>query len=150
MTRALVAVLAALALVAAAPQASLSDIEDEVMCDVCNVALNIAESPRATQQREEIRDLIAQGMTKDEVLDTLEDRYGPQILALPPENGFSLAAYVVPVAVVAALVLAMALLLPRWRRRPVAASLAGPGGPSPDLSEADTRRLDEDLARFGS
>src|SRR4029453_15079969 len=28
-------------------QASFNDIEDEVMCDVCGIPLNIAESPRA-------------------------------------------------------------------------------------------------------
>lgn len=146
MRRALALVAAALALTAATPQASLSDIEDEVMCDTCNVALNIAESPRATQQREEIRDLIAQGMTKQEVLDTLEDRYGPAILALPQDEGFSLAAYVVPVLVAAALLAALLLLLPRWRRATAGAPAATPAGPA--LSAADERRLDEDLARY--
>jgi cytochrome c-type biogenesis protein CcmH len=142
--RRLALVLAALALVGAAPQASLSDIEDEVMCDVCNVALNIAESPRADQQRQEIRDLIAQGMTKQEVLDTLEDRYGPAILAEPQTSGFSLAVWIVPVVVVVVLVAALALLLPRWRARPAA---AGPPVVASALSGADARRLDEDLAR---
>jgi cytochrome c-type biogenesis protein CcmH len=137
---------AALALTAAAPQASLSDIEDEVMCDTCNVALNIAESPRATQQREEIRDLIAQGLTKEQILDTLEDRYGPAILALPQDEGFSLAAYVVPVVVAVALLALGALLLPRWRRRRTAPLAVG----GPALSADDERRLDEDLARFGT
>ena len=146
MRRALALVAAALALTAAAPQASLSDIEDEVMCDTCNVALNIAESPRATQQREEIRDLIAQGLTKEQVLDTLEDRYGPAILALPQDEGFSLAAYVVPVVVAVALVALGALLLPRWRRRRTAPLAAG----GPALNAEDERRLDEDLARFGA
>ena len=144
MRRALALLALALALTASAPQASLSDIEDEVMCDVCNVALNIAESPRADQQRQEIRDLIDQGLTKQQVLDTLEDRYGPQILALPPDDGFNATVYVAPIAVVAVLVAGLVLLLPRWRRRPVAASMASP---APEVSDADLSRLDEDLAR---
>ena len=62
---------------AAEPRASFNDIEDEVMCDTCNVPLNIAESPRADQQRREIRALIARGLTKEEVKAELKGRYGP-------------------------------------------------------------------------
>ena len=49
---------------AATPRASFNDLEDEVMCDVCGIPLNIAESPRAEQQRQELKQLIAQGLTK--------------------------------------------------------------------------------------
>ena len=49
------------------PRASFPDIEDEVMCDTCNVPLNIAESPRADQLRREIRAMIARGMTKPQI-----------------------------------------------------------------------------------
>jgi len=149
---ALLVVLALLAAPSAAlgaePRASFNDIEDEVMCDVCNVPLNIAEAPRADQQRREIRLLIAQGLTKDEIKAELERRYGPAILAVPEDSGFGLAAWVVPIAVVVALLAGLALLLPRWRRRPAAPS------PSPDdapeLGPDDARRIDEDLARYGA
>jgi cytochrome c-type biogenesis protein CcmH/NrfF len=133
------------ATLAAQPRASFNDIEDEVMCDTCNVPLNIAESPRADQERKEIRDLIAQGLTKSQIKATLKDRYGPAILALPEDKGFSLAVYLVPIAVVAALLAGVALVAPRWRRRtrPAAATPT-----APELSAADARRLDEDLARY--
>ncbi len=131
---------------AATPKASFNDLEDEVMCDVCNVPLNIAEAPRADQQRREIRGLIAQGMTKDEIKAELKRRYGPAILAVPEDSGFGLAAWLVPIAVVVALLAGLALLLPRWRRRPP------PPGPTqgPGLEPSDARRLDEDLARYGA
>ena len=72
-----VALLALLALAPAAalgaqPRASFNDVEDEVMCDTCNVPLNIAESDRADQERAEIRRLIAQGLTKQQILAELE------------------------------------------------------------------------------
>jgi cytochrome c-type biogenesis protein CcmH len=148
----LLAVVAALTLAlaatasAATPKASFNDLEDEVMCDVCNVPLNIAEAPRADQQRREIRGLIAQGMTKDEIKAELKRRYGPAILAVPEDSGFGLAAWLVPIAVVVALLAGLALLLPRWRRRPP------PPGPTqgPGLEPSDARRLDEDLARYGA
>jgi cytochrome c-type biogenesis protein CcmH/NrfF len=131
---------------AAEPRTSLYDVEDEVMCTTCNVPLNIAESPKAEQQRQEIRDLIAQGLTKEQVKARLEAVYGSQVLALPPDEGFSLAAYVVPVAVVGALAALLLVLIPRWRRRVAAAPAATAAGAQ--ISAADAARLDEDLARW--
>jgi cytochrome c-type biogenesis protein CcmH len=152
------ALLALLALVAAPatataakPRASFNDLEDEVMCDVCGVPLNIAESPRAAQQREEIKAMIAKGETKKQIKAELVARYGPSILATPEDHGFTLAAYLVPIAVVLAALAALAIALPRWRRRrpPPGDDDAG-GEDAPALSAADARRLDEDLARFGA
>jgi cytochrome c-type biogenesis protein CcmH/NrfF len=148
---ALLAALAAVLLAAAPagaaePRTSLYDVEDEVMCTTCNVPLNIAESPKADQQRQEIRDLIAQGLTKEQVKARLEAVYGPQVLALPPDEGFSLAAYAVPIAVVGALVGLLLVLLPRWRRRVAAAPAAAAA--VPQISAAEAARLDEDLARW--
>ncbi len=131
---------------AAQPRASFNDIEDEVMCDTCNVPLNIAESARADQQRREIRALIARGLTKDQIKDELKARYGPAVLALPDDKGFSLAVYLVPIAVVVGLVVTVLLLLPRWRARRREAEPAA--AEATELSPADTRRLDQDLARY--
>lgn len=148
MRRLLVAGLAALAL-AAAPQTTLSDIEDEVMCPVCGVALNVAESPQATDQRELIRDLIAQGLTKDEIKQELVAEYGPSVLAVPADDGFGIANWLVPAAVVVVLAGGAALLLPRWRRRAAAAAAdRSSAEDGPELSAEDERRLDEDLARY--
>jgi cytochrome c-type biogenesis protein CcmH len=135
------------AAIAAAPRTTLNDLEDEVMCDTCNVPLNIAVSARADQERAQIRRLIGEGLTKQQIKDRLKAQYGPAILATPEHSGFSLAAWWVPVIVVAALIGLLVALLPRWRARQRAEARAGtPGGP--DLSAADARRLDEDLARY--
>ncbi len=144
---ALVAMLAALvaAPALAAPQASLPDIEDEVMCTSCNVALNIAESPQADRQRAFIRRLIDQGRDKRQIKAALVAEYGNDVLALPDSEGFGLTAYAVPLGLVIVLAVAMALLLPSWRRR----SPAGIGASSDEtLSDDDARRLDDDLGRY--
>jgi cytochrome c-type biogenesis protein CcmH len=145
---ALIALATPASALAAAPMASFNDIEDEVMCDTCNVPLNIAESARADQQRREIRALIARGLTKEQVKDELKARYGPAVLALPDDEGFSLAVYLVPIAVVAGLVATLVLLLPRWRARRHDAEASGTDTATPELSPADARRLDQDLARY--
>jgi hypothetical protein len=68
------------------------------------------------------------------------------VLGLPGAHGFDLAAYLVPLAVVLALLAALALLLPRWRRR-TRAQWAG-GESRAALEAGDAARLNADLARF--
>lgn len=152
MRRALILLAALVALapagaLAAAPQTSLPDIEDEVMCPVCGVPLNIAESPQAKDEKRFIQNLIDKGQSKQQIKDALVAEYGRNVLASPRASGFDLTAYIVPIALVAALLVALGLGLPRWRRRArVAAATAPAGGPS--LSASDRARLDEDLARY--
>ncbi|CAB4919251.1 unannotated protein [freshwater metagenome] len=130
---------------AATPRADFADIEDEVMCDTCNVALYVAESPRADQLRREIRALIAQGLTKSQIKQTLKDRYGPAILAMPQRSGFSLAAYLIPIVAALGLLALLAILLPRWRRRGRGAARTDADS---DLTDADRGRLERELAEF--
>ena len=132
---------------AAQPRASFNDIEDEVMCDTCNVPLNIAESARADQERAQIRGYIAQGLTKQQIKDRLKAQWGPGILATPSSSGFSLAVWLVPVLLALAALGAVVFFLPRWRRGPRRSGPA-PAAAAPQISDADARRLDEDLARY--
>jgi cytochrome c-type biogenesis protein CcmH/NrfF len=142
----------ALAAAAPAPKADLIDIEDEVMCVTCKVPLNIAEGAQPDSQRARIRELIAAGRTKAQIKQELVADYGPQVLALPDEEGFGITAYAIPLLLGAVLVGALVLLVPRWRRRPAAGMSSAAGvvsdAPEADLSAADAQRLDEDLARY--
>ena len=127
---------------AAGPQATLPDIEDEVMCVECNTALNVSTAPVADQERAFIRARIADGMTKEEIKAALVDEYGPDVLAEPGDDGFNLAAWLVPGALVALAAGGVLFLAGRWRRTPEAAA----GGP--ELDPADARRLDAELRAF--
>lgn len=130
-----------------AARASLTDIENDVMCVACHESLAVAQSPEADSERGYIRSLIVTGETKTQIENALVAQYGPSVLGLPPAHGFNLAVYVVPPAILALGVTLLAVTLPRWRRRTrAAAQLPLPGGPSLDPAEAS--RLDEDLARY--
>lgn len=132
---------------AATPRTSVTDVEDEVMCVACGVPLDIAESPQATQERGYIRQLVAQGKTKQEIKDELVAQYGDRVLALPKDDGFGLAAYLVPIAIVLIALAAGIFFVPKWRQK-----RNGPNGDAldqgPALTDADARRLEEDLARY--
>jgi cytochrome c-type biogenesis protein CcmH len=147
--RALLATLLALALLAspaaAAPRASLPDIEDEVMCLECGTALNVSTSDVAEQERDFIAGLIAQGRTKPEIKAALVDEYGPRVLAEPQDDGFQLTAWVVPLLAGLGALALVVLVARRWRGRDAAAATAGEG---PALDDDDARRLDDELAAF--
>lgn len=146
MRAALLALLLALAVpagaLAASPRTSVPDVEDEVMCPVCGVPLNLAQAPQADREREYIRRLVEQGATKEEIKRRLVDQYGPSVLAAPPRRGFDWAAWLVPLGLGLLGLAAVGLTITRWRgRSPPALPTAEP------LSTADARRLDDDLAR---
>jgi cytochrome c-type biogenesis protein CcmH len=138
-TLALIAAVLALA----APKASLPDIEDEVMCVECGTALNISESTVAERERAFIRRQIALGKDKEQIKDALVAEFGPGVLAVPDDDGFGLAAYLVPIALAAAAGLGVAVAARRWRRR-------GPQAerPGAELDEEDARRLERELAAY--
>src|SRR3954453_5766439 len=81
---------------AQAPGASLTDVEDEVMCTICGTVLEESQSPQADRERALIRTLIAQGKDKDQIKHALVAQYGSRVLATPSGHGFDLLAWLVP------------------------------------------------------
>jgi cytochrome c-type biogenesis protein CcmH len=131
---------------ATAPRASLTQIENDVMCVACHEPLSVAQSPEAFSERAYIRQLIAQGLTQKQIEQQLVGQYGPSVLAKPPAHGFNLLIYVLPPLLLAIGILTLVLTLPKWRRRSRLAAATQPPAPPP-LDPEDERRLDEDLAR---
>jgi cytochrome c-type biogenesis protein CcmH/NrfF len=129
------------------PKTSYLAVVDDVMCVVCHEPLGVAQSPEAFQEREYIRQLIAQGKTRKEIEDDLVQQYGPAVLARPPANGVNLLVYVIPPLVLLVGIAVLAIFLPRWRRRAREAS-PSPAEAAVTLDAADAKRLNEDLGRF--
>jgi len=131
---------------AAAPRASLTEIEKQVMCPVCGTLLQLAESPQAQREKAFIQRLIAEGDSEDQIKDALVAEYGDEVLALPQGSGFSLSAYLVPIVAFVVAVVALALGVLRWRR---ASNRGADGEPAPAGPKGeDAERLDADLARY--
>lgn len=125
--------------------ATLTDLEDEVMCVVCGTTLQLSQAPGAARQRVFINELISEGATKQEVKDALVDEYGPEVLAVPSTEGFDLAAWIVPIAGVVVAFTLVGLAARRWRRRrPVDVADA----PAPRDDPVGEERLRADLGRY--
>ena len=71
---------------AATPAPSLTDIENDVMCPSCHEPLAVAQSPQAYSERNFIRGLIAQGLTKAQIERQLVAQYGPRCSASRPRT----------------------------------------------------------------
>lgn len=134
----------AVALATPAPRTSLPAIEPEVMCVVCKLPLNVAQSPQADRERAFIQALIDRGEGVTQIKRALVAQYGPEVLSTPSTSGFGLVAYIVPAVVVAFVALLAVLLLRRWRRRSATSSAE----PAAVVSGEDRARVDAELARF--
>ncbi len=135
---------------AVVPRASLTNIENDVMCVACRESLAVAQSPEADSERDYIRVLINQGESKAQIEQALVAQYGPAVLGKPPAHGFNLTVYILPPAILLVGLVTLAFTLPRWRRRTRArARSAGGSAAGPALPPAEARRLDDDLARYG-
>ena len=133
---------AAAAAQAPEPQTNLADIEDEVICLVCGTTLEQSESaPQAERLRAQIRGLVDQGLTKEEIKDELVAEYGENVLSTPDTEGFDLSAWVLPI--VGFIVAGAAIAIGVWRTR-----RRGPAPPPEQLSPEEKKRLDADLASY--
>jgi len=127
-------------------QASLAEIEKQVMCPVCGTLLQLAESPQAQREKAFIKRLIEEGRSEAQIKDALVAEYGEEVLALPPDSGFSLSAYLVPIITFLIAAVALALGVWRWRRAGGPKDGGTPRAAGPSGEDAD--RLDADLARY--
>jgi cytochrome c-type biogenesis protein CcmH len=142
----LLLLLAPAASLAACPKTSLADVEDEVMCPVCGVPLGLAtESPQAQRERAFIQREVERCKSKQQIKNELVAQFGDRVLALPPDKGFNVVAYLVPALIVLAGIAAVTTLAVRRRRS--GAPPATPGS-TPALAGDDAERLEADLKRY--
>ncbi len=93
-------------------------LENELMTPCC-MTNTLAEhySGPASAMKAEIRRMLAEGKTAQDVLDFYVAKHGNQILAVPPARGFNLTVYLVPLGMLAIGAVALTLVARRWRAR---------------------------------
>jgi cytochrome c-type biogenesis protein CcmH len=125
---------------------TLAELEKKFICPTCQTTLELSNAPIAERMREFISQRIAAGDSESEIEAALVAQFGEAVLASPPKEGFSLLAWVLPLAGGAVAVAAVAVALRRWSRTRPEAPSAVRGAPAldPDLE----RRVDEELGRY--
>ena len=123
-------------------------IDRMLMCPVCPAeTIDQAQVEISFQMRAVVRELLAEGRTRDEILDYFVDRYGPDILAAPPKSGSNLVAWILPIVGVAAGLVGVFLVIRSMtgsqRRMPT------PAGATPTRKQQAARSTDDpDLAPY--
>lgn len=115
--------------------------------------IDIHQSEVARSMRQEVRRRLLAGQTPKEVLAVFVKRYGPRILAIPPQNPIKKLATFLWAAFGVAGVGAVGLLI-RWKRRSQPKTGEGtarePSASSADEAEHDEldERIDDELDRL--
>jgi cytochrome c-type biogenesis protein CcmH len=136
-----------LAAAAVDPQAleqQAKQLEAKLMAPCCWAQqVSLHQSPAADEARRNIRRLLAEGKTPQQVLDVYVAEYGDRILAEPPARGFSRLIYVAPWVFLVASVGLVVVVIRRLRAVSPAPATTEPGAASPSEDEAE--RIDEEL-----
>lgn len=80
-------------------EADADHIEESLvcMCETCpSLVLKTCMCGYAENMKTEIRAMVDEGKTEEEIVQIFVDRYGERVLALPVQEGFNLTAYVAP------------------------------------------------------
>jgi len=138
------------------PEGSYSEsqaqgIDRMIMCPVCPAeTIDQAQVEISFQMRAVVREMLADGKERDEILDFFVERYGKDILAAPPKTGANLVAWLAPVVGFGAGLVAVFLIIRSMSRQRPALVTAQPvqdAGLIPYLQLVD-RHLD--LTRGGT
>ena len=100
-------------------------IDRMIMCPVCPAeTIDQAQVEISFQMRAVVREMLADGKLRDEILDFFVERYGKDILAAPPKTGANLVAWLAPVGGFGAGVVAVFLIIRSMsRQRPALLSV---------------------------
>lgn len=111
------------------------DVAGELMSPACpgRTLLNCTSS-QAEQWRELIRQKLAQGESKSQILQHFVDIEGESILASPPKKGFALTVWLFPVFIVLNGAVMILLLARRWTYRASRNAQDSSLHPSPNAS----------------
>ena len=122
-------------------------IDKMIMCPVCPAeTIDQAQVEISFQMRAIIREMLAEGRSREEVLGYFVDRYGPDILAAPPKSGANLVAWILPVAAVTAGLALLFLIVRSMTRRTGVANLASAGRGGSTTAVPGTESQDGSLA----
>jgi cytochrome c-type biogenesis protein CcmH len=120
----------------------IREIEDNLIAPCCwSQPVSQHYSEAADQIRKEVRTMVAEGKSRDEILDYYVAKYGERILAAPRPKGFNSLAYILPWT---ALILGACLLIPLIKKLRTQAPAPSPDkAPDPRYSSIVEKELKE-------
>ncbi|MSO44401.1 MAG: cytochrome c-type biogenesis protein CcmH [Thermoleophilia bacterium] len=117
------------------------EIQREVRCPTCNTPLDVSNSPAAQAIKDFIAVRVQRGESKEQILDSLVDEFGREVLATPPKSGFDLVVWIVPIVVLIGGLGAIPVVTRSWARR------RRTDDPPTEISAEERERLEDELRR---
>jgi cytochrome c-type biogenesis protein CcmH len=138
---------------AAAP--SFQDLEESLTCQ-CGCGLTVhscnhLQCGSALPLRQEIREQMNLGKSKEQILSYFAAKYGEKILSSPTTSGFNLTAWFMPFVMIALGGVFVLVTLRRWTKRSRSAASMAPSGaavPAGATPSAHERILERELDAF--
>ncbi len=119
------------------------EIEDNLIAPCCwSQPVSQHYSEVAEQIRNEVRAMVAEGKSRDEILDHYVAQYGERILAAPRAKGFNILAYVLPWAALIFGIWILIVLMKRLR------SPAPSPAPADVPNEHYASRIEKEMKEF--
>lgn len=82
-------------------QGAVEDIASGLICLCgCGKLLNVCDMDTAKQMKSVISDKLAEGWSRQQIIDYMTATYGEKVLAAPTKKGFNLTAWVTPFALI--------------------------------------------------
>jgi cytochrome c-type biogenesis protein CcmH len=79
----------------------VNEVAKDLYCPVCeNTPLDACPTQTCQDWRDEIRVQLAEGRSKEEIHQYFVERYGVEVLAEPPREGFNMLIWILPIAIV--------------------------------------------------
>ena len=110
----------------------VKNVASQLRCPVCQ-GESVADSPAllAQQMRQVIREQLQAGRSDQDIVQYFASRYGEQnVVWSPPRQGFTLLAWIVPIALVAGGVVFLFFVLRDWQASSVPVGALGPAAVS--------------------
>lgn len=91
------------------------DVASQLKCPVCQ-GESVADSPStiSQQMRGVIRQQLQQGQSEQQIIQYFVSRYGSNILWSPPKQGFTILAWIIPIAILLCGALLLVLVMRGW------------------------------------
>ncbi|NHM32211.1 cytochrome c-type biogenesis protein CcmH [Bacillus sp. C11] len=117
--------------------------QDHFECDpnTCNLTKEF---------KKDLSDMMGKGMNKDQIRDYYVKIYGEEILTAPEKSGFSLAAWILPFAVLAAAAVGIFFIIRKWvKKKRDIETLSEPSGDEDGVeSEILSSIIDEERKKY--
>lgn len=121
-------------------------IAKQLFCPVCeSTPLDVCPTEACRDWREQIRTMLSEGKSEEEILQYFTDQYGDKVRSTPPATGLNWLVYLLPPAIILIGAIFLFRSLKEWTRPKVSGTTASQ---KRSVSPANQTDQDDYVARF--